>query len=117
MEKLLSVPGRDRKTDYPRPLFFHQRKPINPMIAIGAAIRYMMPVFKALAGLWPNCWAVFVQMEHCASTLLEVVKRKAINSVIIHLFIFVPFRKDTISVQFQLALINITFNVNCYMFD
>jgi hypothetical protein len=27
-----------------------------------------MPVFKALAGLSPNCWAVLVQMEHWAST-------------------------------------------------
>jgi hypothetical protein len=36
--------------------------------------------------------------------LLEV-KRKAINSVIIHLFIFVPLCKDTISEQFQVILI------------
>src|SRR4051794_6512815 len=35
-----------------------------------------MPEFSPFAGFSPNCEAVFVQIEHCACTLLTVAKEK-----------------------------------------
>ena len=52
----------------------------------------------------------------CFHRYLQIVKKAIINSVIIHLFIFVPFRKDTISGQFQVNMINVSVKEKCYMF-
>jgi hypothetical protein len=48
-------------------LFFHQRQAINPTMAKGAPIKYMIAVFSAAAGFSPSCEAVLVQMEHWAA--------------------------------------------------
>jgi hypothetical protein len=58
-----------------------------------------------------------VQMEHWALTSLFEEIKKATNSIVIHLFIIVPFGKDTISDQFQVILIKVRFKENCYMFN
>jgi len=54
----------------------------------------MIPVFKPFAGLSPSCWAVLVQMEHCAdkvSTMKnEQLKNNNINN---HFFITAKIKK------------------------
>jgi hypothetical protein len=44
-----------------------------------------MPPFNALAGLSPNCWAVRVQMEHCARKWSGTIKNSTSNNINIKL--------------------------------
>jgi hypothetical protein len=65
-------------------------------MAKGIKARYMMPVLSALAGRSPICWAVFVQMEHCAVAVAEkisnIIKTGNIKR---HFFIFLEGAKYT----------------------
>ena len=45
-----------------------------------------MAPFKALAGPSPNCWAVFVQMEHWAIAGPAINKKQNIRKYISNLF-------------------------------
>lgn len=58
------------------------------MIAIGMKARYSIPELSAFAGFSPSCWAVFVQIEHCADTEKSRQKKKMANTAVnSHFFI------------------------------
>ncbi len=50
----------------------------------------MIPAFKPLAGFSPNCWTVFVQIEHWACVLLIIkIEKKVMKNNIIKAFFIV----------------------------
>ncbi len=50
----------------------------------------MMPAFKPLAGFSPNCWAVFVQIEHWASAIpLPKMEKKEMKNNMMNAFFIV----------------------------
>lgn len=63
-----------------------------------------MPAFKALAGLSPNCWAVFVQMEHWAAKSAGIIKNNISNKINI---------KHPLAIAIKLPHKNTTKNLYC----